>query len=165
MGLRSAVRRRVGVQSSAAMDAIDDKILRELVRDGRVTNAELAQRIALSPSACLRRVQELERLGVIKGYRAVLDPARLGLGFVAYVAIGLSRHTLDEQLGFEQAMKDCPVVRECHNVTGAFEYLLRVEVADLPAYKRFHADVLGGLPQVSMITSYIVMDSPKDERA
>ena len=62
------------------------------------------------------------------------------------------------------AMKDGPVVRECHNVTGAFEYLLRVEVADLPAYKRFHADVLGGLPQVSMITSYIVMDSPKDGR-
>jgi DNA-binding Lrp family transcriptional regulator len=146
------------------MDAIDDRILRELVKDGRVTNAELSQRIALSPSACLRRVQELERLGVIKGYRAVLDPARLGLGFVAYVAVGLSRHTLDDQLGFEQAMHDCAVVRECHNVTGAFEYLLRVEVADLPAYKRFHADVLGSLPQVSMITSYIVMDSPKDER-
>lgn len=109
-------------------------------------------------------MQELERLGVIKGYRAVLDPARLGLGFVAYVAIGLSRHTLAEQQGFEQAMRDCAVVRECHNVTGAFEYLLRVEVADLAAYKRFHADVLGGLPQVSMITSYIVMDSPKDER-
>ena len=83
------------------MDAIDEKILRELVADGRLTNAELAQRIALSPSACLRRVQELERLGVIKGYRAVLDPARLGVGFVAYVAIGLSRHTLDEQRGFE----------------------------------------------------------------
>ena len=146
------------------MDAIDGKILRELVRDGRVTNAELAQRIALSPSACLRRVQELERLGIIRGYRAVLDPARLGLGFVAYVAIGLSGHTLAEQQGFEGAMAVCPVVRECHNVTGAFEYLLRVEVADLAAYKRFHADVLGGLPQVSMITSYIVMDSPKDER-
>lgn len=164
MWLRSAARTALGVQSSVAMDSIDDKILRELCRDGRVTNAELAQRVALSPSACLRRVQELERLGVIKGYRAVLDPARLGLGFVAYVAIGLSRHTLGEQTGFEQAMKDCPVVRECHNVTGAFEYLLRVEVADLPAYKRFHADVLGGLPQVSMITSYIVMDSPKDGR-
>jgi DNA-binding Lrp family transcriptional regulator len=146
------------------MDTIDEKILRELVVDGRVTNAELAQRVALSPSACLRRVQELERIGVIKGYRAVLDPAKLGLGFKAYVAIGLSRHTLEEQQGFEQAMALCDVVRECHNVTGAFEYLLRVEVADLPAYKRFHAGVLGALPQVSMITSYIVMDSPKDER-
>src|SRR6202008_3658699 len=114
---------------------------RELVKAAPLTNAELAQRIALIPSPCLRRVQELERLGVIKGYRAVLDPARLGLGFVAYVAIGLSRHTLAEQKGFEQAMADCPVVRECHNVTGVFEYLLRVEVADLAAYKRFHADV------------------------
>lgn len=164
MWLRSAARTALGVQSSVAMDSIDDKILRELCRDGRVTNAELAQRVALSPSACLRRVQELERLGVIKGYRAVLDPAKLGVGFMAYVAIGLSRHTLDEQLGFEQAMAACAVVRECHNVTGAFEYLLRVEVADLAAYKRFHADVLGSLPQVSMITSYIVMASPKDER-
>lgn len=164
MGLRLVAPVGAAVQSSAAMDAIDEKILRELVGDGRLTNAELAQRIALSPSACLRRVQELERLGVIKGYRAVLDPARRGLGFVAYVAIGLSRHTLAEQRDFEQAMTDCPVVSECHNVTGAFEYLLRVEVADLPAYKRFHADVLGGLPQVSMITSYIVMESPKDER-
>lgn len=146
------------------MDAIDEKILRELVGEGRVTNAELAQRVALSPSACLRRVQELERLGIIKGYRAVLDPASLGTGFVAYVAIGLSRHTLAEQKDFEQAMANCAGVRECHNVTGSFEYLLRVEVADLAAYKRFHADVLGGLPQVSTITSYIVMDSPKDER-
>jgi Lrp/AsnC family leucine-responsive transcriptional regulator len=147
------------------IDLIAEKILQALTRDGRISNLALAERVGLSPSACLRRVQELERLGVIRGYHAVLDPARLGVGFVAYVAIGLSRHTLGEQQGFEQAMKDCPVVRECHNVTGAFEYLLRVEVADLPAYKRFHADVLGGLPQVSMITSYIVMDSPKDERA
>jgi DNA-binding Lrp family transcriptional regulator len=164
MGLLLAARQGQVVQSSAAMDAIDEKILRELVGDGRITNAELAQRVALSPSACLRRVQELERLGVIKGYRAVLDPLKLGVGFVAYVTIGLSRHTLAEQLGFEQAMSACAVVRECHNVTGTFEYLLRVEVADLAAYKRFHADVLGALPQVSMITSYIVMASPKDER-
>lgn len=146
------------------MDAIDRKILRELVQDGRLTNAELAQRIALSPSACLRRVQELERIGVIRGYRAVLDPARLGMGFVAYVAVGLSRHAGQDQRIFEAAMKDCSVVRECHNVTGDFEYLLRVEVADLAAYKRFHADVLGALEPVSRITSYIVMDSPKDER-
>ena len=144
---------------------VDRVLLAALTRDGRASYTDLAERVGLSVSAVHQRVRRLEQRGLIKGYRAVLDPARLGLGFVAYVAIGLSRHTLDEQLGFEQAMKDCPVVRECHNVTGAFEYLLRVEVADLPAYKRFHADVLGGLPQVSMITSYIVMDSPKDERA
>jgi DNA-binding Lrp family transcriptional regulator len=146
------------------MDAIDRRILRELSRDGRVSNAELAERVGLSASACSRRTSELERSGVIHGYRAVLDPLATGGGFTAYVAVGLSRHTMDEQRAFEQAVAEAPAVRECHNVTGAIEYLLRVEVADLKAYKHFHTEVLGALPQVSTITSYIVMDSTKDER-
>jgi len=146
------------------MDAIDDRIVRELAKDGRVSNAELADRVGLSPSACSRRVQELERRGVILGYRAVLNRAALGTGFTAYVAVGLSQHTKAEQEAFEQAMAAAPAVRECHNVTGAIEYLLRVEVGDLAAYKHFHSEVLGALPQVSTITSYIVMASTKDER-
>jgi len=101
---------------------------------------------------------------VIRGYRAVIDPVVNGGGFTAYVAVGLSRHTTDEQRAFEEAVADAPAVRECHNVTGAIEYLLRVEVADLEAYKHFHTEVLGALPQVSTITSYIVMESTKDER-
>jgi Lrp/AsnC family transcriptional regulator, leucine-responsive regulatory protein len=147
------------------MDAIDRRILRELTRDGRIANSELASRVGLSASACSRRVQELERRGVISGYRAVLDRSAMGTGFVAYVAVGLSRHTMDEQRAFERAMAAAAAVRECHNVTGAIEYLLRVEVADLDAYKHFHTEVLGALPQVSTITSYIVMESSKDERA
>ena len=146
------------------MDSIDRRILHELTADGRVTNTELAQRVALSPSACLRRVQELERVGVIRGYRAVLDPGRMGQAFIAYVAVGLSQHTLAAQTAFEVAMDACPMVRECHNITGAFEYLLRVEVSDIPAYKAFHAEVLGELPQVATITSYIVLASPKNLR-
>lgn len=146
-------------------DAIDRKILRELSGNARITNSALADRVGLSPSACLRRVNELERIGVIRGYRAVLDRAAMGIGFTAYVAVGLSRHTKDQQLGFEASIATAPEVRECHNVTGAVEYLLRVEASDLEAYKRFHTDVLGALPQVSTITSYIVMGSPKDERA
>ena len=102
---------------------------------------------------------------MIRGYRAVLDPAATGGGFTAYVAVGLSRHTIGEQHAFEQAMAGADAVRECHNVTGAIEYLLRVEVPDLNAYKHFHTEVLGALPQVAKITSYIVMESPKDERA
>jgi Lrp/AsnC family transcriptional regulator, leucine-responsive regulatory protein len=112
----------------------------------------------------LRRVQELERSGVITGYRAVLNPAAIGIGFVAYVAVGLSRHTKDEQKNFEVAISRAMQVRECHNVTGTFEFLLRVETRDLAAYKHFHTEVLGALPQVSTITSYVVMDSPKDKR-
>lgn len=147
------------------MDRIDRRILQELSTDGRVTNAELADRVGLSPSACLRRVQELERSGVITGYRAVLNRAALGGGFTAYVAVGLSQHTREEQHAFQEAISRSEAVRECHNVTGAIEYLLRVEVGDLAAYKHFHTEVLGALPQVSTITSYIVMESTKDERA
>lgn len=147
------------------IDAINERIVRALVTDGRLSNVDLAERVGLSPSACLRRVQELERAGVIKGYRAVLDPAARGLGFTAYVAVGLSNHTKASQEAFERALARAPEVRECHNVTGTIEYLLRVEVADLAAYKVFHTEVLGTLPQVASITSYVVMGSPKDERA
>jgi DNA-binding Lrp family transcriptional regulator len=152
------------MQGRSAVDAIDRRILRELTRDGRVSNAELAERVGLSASACSRRVAELERSKLIRGYRAVLDPQATGGGFTAYVAVGLSRHTMDEQRAFERAMAAACAVRECHNVTGSIEYLLRVEVTDLDAYKHFHTEVLGALPQVSTITSYIVMESTKDER-
>ncbi|MDJ0629174.1 MAG: Lrp/AsnC family transcriptional regulator [Rhodobacter sp.] len=146
-------------------DDINDRILRELSRDGRISNLELADRVGLSPSACLRRVQELERAGVIKGYRAVLDRAALGVGFVAYVTVGLNDHTKASQEAFERSISRSPEVIECHNITGSVEYLLRVEAADLAAYKVFHTDVLGTLPQVAAITSYVVMGSPKDGRA
>ena len=146
------------------MDTIDRKILRELARDGRISNVDLAERVGLSASACSRRVQELERSGTIRGYRAVLDPVAVGGGLTAYVTVGLSRHTMGEQRAFERAMAEAPAVRECHNVTGAVEYILRVEVGDLRSYKHFHTEVLGALPQVSTITSYMVMESPKDER-
>lgn len=146
-------------------DPLNEKILRELSRDGRLSNLLLAERVGLSPSACLRRVQELERRGVIKGYRAVLDPAQTGRGFVAYITVGLSQHTKASQSDFERAIAWAPQVRECHNVTGTIEYLLRVEVADLAAYKHFHTEILGTLPQVNAISTYVVMESPKDERA
>ena len=146
-------------------DAINAKILRELTRDGRLPNTELAERVGLSPSACLRRVQELERNGTIQGYRAVLNPEAMGVGFVAYITVGLSDHTKAAQEGFERAVALYSEVRECHNITGSVEYLLRVEAADLPDYKRFHTDKLGTLPQVHQIVTHVVMGSPKDERA
>ncbi|MFK8015211.1 MAG: Lrp/AsnC family transcriptional regulator [Gammaproteobacteria bacterium] len=146
------------------IDEIGHKILCVLGEDGRITNLELAAKVGLSPSACLRRVQEFERSGIIVGYRAVLDRAALGAGFTAYIAVGLSDHTKHSQEAFEVAISQSPEVRECHNITGAIEYLLRVEVMDIAAYKVFHTDVLGTLPQVNSITSYIVMTSPKDER-
>jgi DNA-binding Lrp family transcriptional regulator len=147
------------------IDEKDQQILRELTRDGRISNLDLAERVALSPSATLRRVQALERSGVIKGYRAVSDPAKLGIGFIAYITVGLGTHTKASQSAFEAAVARADEVRECHNITGTVEYLLRVEVSDLPAYKRFHTDILGALPQVATITTFVVMGSPKDTRA
>ncbi len=139
--------------------------MRELSRDGRLPNTELADRVGLSPSACLRRVQELERNGVIKAYRAVLDPVAMGRGFVTYVTVGLNTHTKAAQDAFERAMDLYPEVRECHNITGTVEYLLRVETEDLASYKLFHTEKLGTLPQVQQIVTHVVMGSSKDERA
>lgn len=136
-------------------------ILRELSVDGRISNAELADRVGMSPSACLRRVQEMERTGIIQGYHAQLNPALLGINFTAIIAIGLSDHSIKSQKAFEKAVRNAPEVLECHNITGAYEYMLRVAVADLAAYKVFHSDVLAALPQVSTITTFVVMDSPK----
>ena len=149
----------------SSLDSISAAILRELERDGRISNLTLADKVGLSPSACLRRVQDLEKRGIIKGYRARLDPKQTGRDYVVYVAVGLAEHTKDAQETFERAMRRADEVTECHNVAGVFEYMLRVEVADMTAYKSFHTDVLGTVPQVNAITSYVVMGSPKDMRA
>jgi len=146
------------------LDRINEKILHELESNGRLSNTELANRVGLSPSACLRRVQELEFSGVISGYRAVIDKTQLGIGCIAYVAVGLCDHTKKSQLAFEQAITLSPEVSECHNITGSYEYLLRVETKSLATYKTFHTDVLGILEQVNSITTYMVMESAKDIR-
>lgn len=147
-----------------SLDQINSNILHELQRDGRISNIDLADRVGLSPSACLRRVQELERQGIITGYRAVIDKSKLGIGFTAYVSVGLNNHTKASQEAFERAISRSDEVIECHNITGTVEYLLRIEATDLAAYKIFHTEILGTLPQVNSITSYVVMGSPKDTR-
>lgn len=149
----------------ADIDPIDEKILQALAANGRLSNLALADRVGLSSSACLRRVAALERAGVIEGYRAVINRTKIGVGFVAYVTVGLNIHTKSAQEAFERAMDLAEPVRECHNITGSVEYLLRVEASDLAAYKAFHTDALGSLPMVNTIQTFVVMGSPKDERA
>lgn len=147
------------------MDRINNHLLRILEKDARISNAQLAEQVGLSPSACLRRVQALEADGVIRGYRAVIDRSAMGGGFTIFVSVGLSNQSHASATAFERAVAAAPEVRECHNVTGSIEYLLRVEVPDLAAYKNFHANVLGEMPNVNSITSHICLASPKDERA
>ena len=147
------------------IDRVNQKILQILETDGRIRNADLAERVGMSQSACLRRVQELERRGVIEGYRARINRVALGTGIVAFVGVGLSEHDASNAKAFESAVCQASEVREVHNVAGNIEYLLRVETADLKTFKSFHSEVLGALPHVRSITSYICLDSPKDQRA
>ena len=146
------------------MDRFEERILQELKRDGRISNVDLANIIGLSPSATLRRVQDLEKRGVITGYKVKLNTIELGIGFIAYVSIGLASHRKQAQLAFEDHVRDVDEVVECHNITGSTEYLLRVETKDLISYKKFHADVLGECEHVNSITTMVVMGSPKDAR-
>ncbi len=146
------------------MDKFDERILQALKSDGRMSNVDLSERVGLSPSATLRRVQELERTEVIKGYRAILNSEQLGIAFIAYVAIGLASHSKQAQLEFENHVRFVDEIVECHNITGENEYLLRIETSSLASYKRIHADVLGECVQVKSITTMVVMESPKDER-
>ncbi|TCS38859.1 Lrp/AsnC family transcriptional regulator [Reinekea marinisedimentorum] len=146
------------------IDRINEHILQVLKKDGKITNTVLAEKVGLSPSACLRRVQELENQGVISGYRAVINSQKLGKGFIAYAEIGISPHTKVAQTQFEEAITLAAEVVECHNVTGTFEYLLRIETNDMAGYKQFHSEVLGNIPSVSAISTLVVMDSPKDDR-
>ena len=140
-------------QQKNIMDRFDERILQALKSDGRISNVELSERVGLSPSATLRRVQDLERKGTIKGYRAVLDNQQMGVGFVAYVLIGLASHSKQAQLAFEEYVRFVESVVECHNITGSYEYLLRVETQDLVSYKAFNTDVLGECKYCLLYTS------------
>lgn len=139
------------------MDEVDRLILAALEKHGRISNAELADRVGLSPSPCLRRVRRLEETGVISGYRAVIDPAAVGRGLRVFAGVRLLRHARPDVVAFERAVVRLPEVLYCHHVTGNFDYLLHVEVADLPAYEELHSGKLAGLPGVAAVTSYVTM--------
>ncbi|MDZ7282120.1 Lrp/AsnC family transcriptional regulator [Sphingomonas sanguinis] len=119
------------------MDTKDRQIVRLLQQDGRLTNQDLAERVGLSPSPCLRRVRLLEQAGVIQGYGAIVDQQRYGLPVTAFIRVRLERHARDLVQQFEEAIRQLDEVMDCHLLTGDADYLLRVVVADLESYERF----------------------------
>jgi Lrp/AsnC family transcriptional regulator, leucine-responsive regulatory protein len=147
------------------MDAIDRHILRELQADGRLTNQELADRVGLSPSPCLRRVRRLERDGVIAGYRAIVAPALVGLGQVVFASVRLERETTETIEAFERAVADVPEVLECHSVLGPTDHLLRIAVRDLDDYRRLYIERLARLPGVAQIESQVAFRAIKQAAA
>ncbi|WAL94140.1 Lrp/AsnC family transcriptional regulator [Streptomyces sp. Je 1-369] len=143
------------------MDEIDRSILRELQNDGRLTNQELAARVGLSASPCMRRVRQLELDGVIQGYRAVVSPEAVGRGFEVLVSIEVRRDRETVE-AFEAALQDIPDVIEAYRLFGSPGCLLRIAVADLAAYERLWIERLTTLAGVTEVNSQIIMKRIKE---
>jgi len=135
------------------MDAIDQKIIFALQADGRLTNQELSERVGLSPSPCLRRVRNLEKSGVIRGYAAVIDQENYGLPINVFVSIRLERQTDAALKAFERGVDGLEEVIECYLMTGGSDYLLRVVSDSLKSYERFVREELSALPGIASIES------------
>jgi DNA-binding Lrp family transcriptional regulator len=146
------------------MDAIDRKILVELQTDGRLTVTDLAARVGLSVSPCHRRLRELERTGTIRGYRALVNPAAVGLTFEALLFVTMKQEDRETLLSFEAAVAQIPNVVQAQRLFGDPDYLLRIVTADLGAYQRLEDDVLATLPGVQRLTSTLVMKNVVTER-
>ena len=143
------------------LDAIDCRIVAELQSDGRLSNVELADKVGLSPSPCLRRVKRLEQEGYIQGYRAALQRDRVGLGFSVFIGVKLNGHANDCALAFEQAVVEMPEVVACHLVSGEADYFLEVVVPDLADYQRFLVGKLLNLTLVREVRSNIAIQTLK----
>jgi DNA-binding Lrp family transcriptional regulator len=147
-----------------SMDAIDRKIIAQLQAEGRLTVTELAERVKLSVAPCHRRLRALERAGVIRGYRAVVDAAALGLGFEVLVYVTMDREDAVTIADFESGLAKVAEVRHAERLFGDPDYLLRVATADLVAYQTLRDEKLATLPGVQRLTSTIVMKRVVDER-
>lgn len=148
------------------MDRYDRRILELLQEDGRLSNLELAERIGLSPSPCLRRVRALEEAGVIAGYRALLDAQRLGLSLMALVYISMDRHTPERFANFDARVRALPEVLECLLITGQqADYQLKVVVSDMQAYQELLLNRITRIEGVSGVHSSFVLRRVVDKTA
>jgi Lrp/AsnC family leucine-responsive transcriptional regulator len=143
------------------MDALDRAILRHLQQDGRLANVELAERVRLSPSSCLRRVRALERAGVIRGYHADIDPMKVGRAFEVTVHVELTLKDRATVQAFEAGIAGFDEVVECRRMFGLPDYLVRVAVADQTAYEAFYMNKLAELPGLARVNSQFTMKTVK----
>lgn len=143
------------------LDLIDRKILRALQADAKLTTAEIAERVGLSPSPCARRVRLLEKAGIIKGYTAIVDQKRVGLPISAFASIKLERQREEDLDRFAEAVARWPEVVDCYLMTGQRDYLMRIVAADLEAYERFLKDKLTRLDNVASIETSFALGQVK----
>jgi Lrp/AsnC family transcriptional regulator, leucine-responsive regulatory protein len=146
---------------SVAFDERDRQILDALMREGKLTNVDLAERVNLSPAACLRRVQRLEESGVVAGYALLLDPAKAGVPGVAFVSVTLDAQGRAALDAFERAIQRHDEIVECYLVAGSSDYLLRVAYRDAADFERIHTDVITRMPGVSRVQSTLALRTVK----
>jgi Lrp/AsnC family leucine-responsive transcriptional regulator len=151
--------------SGTALDATDRLILRELQQAGKLTNVELAARVHLSPSACLRRVKALEDSGVITQYVALVDPRAVGQPGTSFTIVNLDKLTPAATGAFEQAVREAPEILDCHYVAGTNDYLIRFTYRDAADLERFHSELLAHLPGVVRSNSMLVLRTVKKTTA
>jgi Lrp/AsnC family leucine-responsive transcriptional regulator len=148
-------------EAPSSLDRKDRQILRLLQADGRITNQNLAERVGLSPPACLERVRNLTARGYIRGYHAELNPELLDAAMLVFVQVLLDRTTPDVFSNFNAAVRTRDEVQECHLVAGGFDYLVKARVKDMRAYREFIASALWSLPGVRETHTYAVMEEVK----
>lgn len=147
----------------ADLDAIDWKILRELQRDGRMTNVELSQRVGISAPPCLRRVRRLEETGIIRGYRALLDAPSLGMEVVAFCLVGLKHQAETELKAFAERTRNWPIVREAWMVSGESDFLLHCVASDIGTFQTFVIEEVTSSPNVHTVRTALTIRKVKNE--
>lgn len=144
------------------VDGFDAAILRELAADGRISATLLAERVGLSKTPVLPRIKRLEAAGIIRGYRANLDPVKLGRAHVAFVEVRLSDTREAALQAFNRAVLAVPEIEECHMMASRFDYLLKVRTADIQDYRRVLGERISALPHVASTSTHVVMEAVKD---
>lgn len=148
---------------SRALDAIDRKILALLAADGRMSVAEISRQVNLSKTPCQARVRRLEAEGYILGYRAVVDPKRMGLSHVAFVEVKLSDTRQAALTAFNKAVRALPEVEQAHMIASSFDYLLKVRTKDIVAYREVLGEKISALPHVAHTSTHVSMEAVKDD--
>lgn len=148
---------------SRSLDKIDLKILQALQENARISYVDLANKVGLSTTPCLERVKRLERNGIIKGYKAILNPKYLRANLLVFVEISLETQSPSVFDEFRKAVSKLPQIQECHLVSGQFDYVLKCRIPEMSAYRQLLGDVVLTLPGVKESKSYVVMEEVKED--
>jgi Lrp/AsnC family transcriptional regulator, leucine-responsive regulatory protein len=145
------------------LDHTDRKILRIMQTDGRISITQLSEKVGLSKTPCQMRVKKLQDYGYILGYRAVLDPMKMGLGHVTFIEVKMNDTTPKALKAFDDAIRKIPEIEMCHLIAGGFDYLLKVRTTDIVSYRQILGEVISSLPYVNSTSTHVSMEAVKDD--